>query len=483
MAATFGGSQVASTQVTITNLGTIPGGTQSTAGGLSKNGSVVVGFSNFANNGTKHAFRWTSQTGVIDLGTAPQDLQSFGYSVNANGSVVVGKSGVQAMRWSATEGMIHLSNAISQSLDVNANGSVVVGDEADWAFRWTAEAGLHSLGVLPGGAFSDAYAVSADGNSVVGGSDSALGYHAYLWTAPNGMTDLGVLTGSDTSLATAISGDGKTVVGYSRSSSGDRAFRWTQGGGMEPFQGEDQLGSSAWSVSYDGSIITISGGSGLWIWTVRDGMIPLKTYLVSFGLDLSLWTIGDAIVSSDGTALTGTAFIEGIGYRAYLVRGLPGNLTKRLAPNNQQVTLGRVTKGNLQSLLEDDSNAEEICKFVVPNRSSPFVNVQFIFSSEALVPSEVSLEVKAKWLNPGQYLLQLEQFNFVTGQDEVCLGEAPLTGDYYTFVGSPKGVPTSYVRQSDGQMKGRLKLRQSGPSAVLLPCVSLEYVAQNVKES
>jgi probable HAF family extracellular repeat protein len=72
------------------------------------------------------------------------------------------------------------------------------------------------LGVLPGGSFSQANGVSADGSVVVGTSDSANGYQAFIWDAADGMRSLQDLLGVGgwkLTSATAVSADGTTIVG------------------------------------------------------------------------------------------------------------------------------------------------------------------------------------------------------------------------------------------------------------------------------
>src|SRR5262245_61383857 len=53
-------------------------------------------------------------------------------------------------------------------------------------------ASFQGLGDLPGGTFgSAALAISADGLTVVGGSQSALGYESFRWRSSSGMIGLG----------------------------------------------------------------------------------------------------------------------------------------------------------------------------------------------------------------------------------------------------------------------------------------------------
>jgi probable HAF family extracellular repeat protein len=175
-------------------LGTLPGGDESRAFGVSADGSVVVGMA-FNAAGQWRAFRWTEAGGMQELGTLG-GAQSGATGVSADGSVVVG--------WA-----------------YNAAGQLR-------AFRWTEAGGMQELGTL-GGYWSEAHGVSADGSVVVGKAVNAAGqWRAFRWTAARGMQDLGTL-GGDWSEAWGVSADGSVVVGIS----GGRAFRWTAARGME----------------------------------------------------------------------------------------------------------------------------------------------------------------------------------------------------------------------------------------------------------
>jgi probable HAF family extracellular repeat protein len=172
-------------------LGDLPGGIfRSAASAVSADGLVVVGDSDSAHG--QEAFRWTAAGGMQGLGSLPGG--SFGtiaYAANADGSVIVGEgtssSGLpEAFRWTQAGGMRGLNNAgadfvASTARGVSADGSVVVGTMTSLggtqAFLWTPALGmtslkahLLSLGVaaVQGWTLENAFAVSADGTTVVG---------------------------------------------------------------------------------------------------------------------------------------------------------------------------------------------------------------------------------------------------------------------------------------------------------------------------
>lgn len=96
------------------------------------------------------------------------------------------------------------------------------------------------VGDLAGGAFaSAAFAVSSDGSSVVGESESASGTQAFRWTSAGGIAALPFLSAaSPFASARAVSGNGAVVVGSSHDAAGvERAVRWS-GGAPVAFAGQ-----------------------------------------------------------------------------------------------------------------------------------------------------------------------------------------------------------------------------------------------------
>lgn len=199
---------------------------------------------------------------------------------------------------------------------VSANGDVVVG----WsdtgagfdAFRWTPNTGMVSLGR----ASQFAYGVSRDGSVVVGSylTDN-LRERAFRWTEAQGLQDLGTLPGGDTSVAYSISADGQVIVGYATNAvGGSRAFRVVGSGALEDL---GQLGggfSRAFGVSNDGSVVVghsvdRSGRLRAFRWSAVEGMRDIG------GLPSGISATAFA-ASEDGTVVVGESLWAGPGWRA-----------------------------------------------------------------------------------------------------------------------------------------------------------------------
>lgn len=332
-------------------LGFLPHGEHSWACGISSDGLVVVGASDWvrvvssncsagvgANDiePVREAFRWTKATGMVGLGHlagAPYK-SSQANAVSSDGSVVVGWSHSQGFRWTAATGMAGLGSLpdgyYNDAFAVSGDGKVIVG-RSNWkidqaltsqAIRWTVTGGMVGLGILPGMWSCSAEGVSNDGSIVIGSTQKPLpdfasthevSSKAFRWTAAGGMVSLGHLRGGGNySEANAISGDGTIIVGQSDSASGLQPFRWTAAGGMV---GLGHLPGStndvARAVSGDGSVIVgeskLASSETAFIWDNVNGMRSLQSVLSSnYHLDLTGWKLTSATgVSADGKTIVG----------------------------------------------------------------------------------------------------------------------------------------------------------------------------------
>lgn len=285
--------------------------------GLSGDGSTAVGYA-WTSGTTTRPFRWTAAGGYEDLGNLGVDSSNGrAYDVSFDGSVVVGQSsttnGTSAFRWTAVGGMQALP--IYQALSTSDDGSVAVGMN----IRWTAPGQIDYLGFLGGNNYTSAYGVSADGQVVVGFSETSPSRyaHAFRWTPAGGIQDLGVTNGTE-SLAWGVSPDGSVVHGEARDQVGYwRAFRWTSSLGMRDMGTLGGPMSTAHAASANGSVIvgkslinSTSSSLRAFRWTAATGMRDLRQELLNAGVTaVQNWTLTVAAgVSADGSVIAGWGY-------------------------------------------------------------------------------------------------------------------------------------------------------------------------------
>jgi probable HAF family extracellular repeat protein len=250
----------------VTDLGTLPGGTYSVPAAINDLGQVV-GFSVVDNQ--NHAFLWTSAGGMQDLGTLSGDTASQAEGINNSGAVVGESSSnlTHPFIWTASGGMRRLEQLGTIGAAANAitdSGEIVgyyypVDNTSYHAFLLTKTGDLQDLGTL-GGCCSSAAAINRSGDVVgfstmPGDQDT----HGFLWTNAGGMEDLGVIGSGTYSFANAVSISGEVFGIANSSQNGTReAYFWTQGTGMESLG--TGLGSAVYGVNASGQLVGICGG-------------------------------------------------------------------------------------------------------------------------------------------------------------------------------------------------------------------------------
>jgi uncharacterized membrane protein len=294
-------------QASFTPLGDLPGGSVSSrvaiAGGISSDGSTIVGQS--ASTSGNEAFRWTLATGITGLG----DIAGGAFASDATGCSATGlfvcgtgayDTNSQAFRVDTLAGggpiglpFLPSGGYASNARAMSADGNTIVGDNLFsgpppslpiiQAFRWTNPAsgglGTQELGFLSGGSFSStARASSSDGSVIVGWSDAGpAGTLPFRWTSATGMVALEPLpAGGSAGFARSCSADGSVIVGSVNVAAGSLAFRHTGGAfqTLDPKQGSTT--SNAADVSADGSVIVgiNAGGPSGNIAVIWDDRVP-----------------------------------------------------------------------------------------------------------------------------------------------------------------------------------------------------------------
>lgn len=215
---------------TMTDLGTLPGGSNSSATGINNSGQVVGN----AVLGTTRAFLYSNGT-MIDLRSG-LSTSSSATAINNSGQIVgevvlsLTQGGIRGFLYSngtITDLGTHPTGGNTTASSINDSGQIVgswLNLTSDWRPVVYNGTQRQDLGTLPGGTVSYGTAINNSGQ-VVGYSDSSNGIRAFLYN--NGaMSDLGILSGDDESRASAINNSGQIVgnSGSQFSSNGQRAF-------------------------------------------------------------------------------------------------------------------------------------------------------------------------------------------------------------------------------------------------------------------
>ncbi|MDX2131993.1 MAG: hypothetical protein SFY69_08075 [Planctomycetota bacterium] len=312
-------------------VGLPQGYTGTLSAGVSADGSVVAGWSTNS-NGRGPGWSWTADAGRIDL-TGPGFQPNTGaLGISGDGRYLVGRNGpspssqpATAYRYDRETGVLHQLGVLesytrSVANDASFDGSVVVGTlgrgstiEGEQAFRWTPSGGMQPLGFTrPGEHFiSQANAVSADGNTVVGES-AGFGSEAFVWTSELGMRALPPVSmpNAGSSIAFGMNADASIIVGLG-GTSGRHPIRWQDGLASNLGLPTGFVRGSARATSDDGSVIVgqVVGGANVQaaIWTPQTGPIVLSEYLGGIGVQLppGLTLYNATGVSADGLTIVG----------------------------------------------------------------------------------------------------------------------------------------------------------------------------------
>ncbi len=225
-------------------LGTLGEGTLAEGTGVSADGRVVVGFSATQETINYRAFSWSASTGITQLETPSTDRGSYARGVSADGEVIAGyrvnaQGRFVPVRW--VNGTLQNIPLPAQGIwgyanGISGDGNTIVGQFSLGAgrlraFRYHPSTGSVDLGALSSTDVSEALGASYDGSVIVGYSENlSTGPRAVIWTSTGNIQDI---SQGHSSRAFAVTPDGEVVVGSYGAGNQAIAFRWSASRGFE----------------------------------------------------------------------------------------------------------------------------------------------------------------------------------------------------------------------------------------------------------
>ena len=315
----------------IHNLGIFPGGTYSTAAGVSGNGVFVTGTADVVTTqSNNYAFRYSVSGGLVNLGTPLGGQNSKGEAINQDGMAIAGTSDFKVFRWTQQLGMQDLGLAsVASSFNfasgISSNGATIVGsciytDGYSRGFRWNANnnfvmlhGGSNNVGVFS----TTVRGVAGDGGRTVGNYPGLqYGPWASMWDAQGNLASVSPPHPWG-STATAISRNSKVIVGVTYS---NEFFRYVMTPPVTMTVYNNFIGSVN-ATNFDGKVV-VGSAAGAAYWSTTLGLHNLNTLLPQLGTNLPGWVLQAATgVSDDGSVIVGVGTYNGA-TRGFMVTGV-----------------------------------------------------------------------------------------------------------------------------------------------------------------
>jgi uncharacterized membrane protein len=310
---------------------------------MSKSGEFIIGMSmasisigtNMPKGGVSTGpFRYSSKDGMLSIGTTPGGgTPMIPKVISSDCSIIVGMCGAkidnewggQSCLWKKDERVKLLGKTRFEAFAMTADGNTIVGkakfQNEYYPARWTVSEGLEKVeiskraGVLK--------AISDDGKILAGETKGKYG-QAFRWTMEEGFK---ILFDSPPipsfSVVQAMSSDGSVVSGnayFYKQENVLQAFRWSATSGLKLLGGLPSGSSESYidGMSDDGSFIIgfskkseSMGREGMraFIWNTKIGMQDLMSLLTKVAnIDLGSWNLyRGACISGDGKIIMGLA--------------------------------------------------------------------------------------------------------------------------------------------------------------------------------
>ena len=279
-------------------------------GGLSSDGSTVVGHYQNFDGSTMQLYYWRHGAGATTIPTPSPYTRAFAVGCNSDGTIIAGymlddtnlngdgQPHTVSFIWNGSFTILpaYSSHWVNQLTVFSDDGTTLAGNSygspdgtTSFAWVWTFGTG-YVLVPPPVGTDTVGFtAISNDGNSICGSTGNIV--HGFVWTRAGGLVDVGVLPAHVGPYAESqlfdISDDGSKAVGMSiDGSSNSLAVLWDGSTltslGYLVLNGSENTDTQATSISGDGTTVAVVGTTSDFAnqqqpmtWTSGDGLVDL----------------------------------------------------------------------------------------------------------------------------------------------------------------------------------------------------------------
>lgn len=136
--------------------------------------------------------------------------------------------------------------------------------------------------------------------------------------------------------------------------------------------------------------------------------------------------------------------------------------------------LGRLEAGTIGSLLEEDNDVLRVCKFIVPNQTTPPVQMELIGDAPSTQLTQYSFTMRHRMASAGPFRCQWQVFNYATNRF-VDVTELPIGLSYATHTVTPSGNLDDFVSPTR-EIRMKYLVRPVGPTPTPIWCHEVDQV-------
>lgn len=148
-------------------------------------------------------------------------------------------------------------------------------------------------------------------------------------------------------------------------------------------------------------------------------------------------------------------------------------------PDSATVLLGRLDAGDATSLRQEDGAVLRVCRFIVPNQTVAPIQLQ-VDGTTSVAPQLLDFTVRSRMATVGSFSQTLELFDWTSNAfDPTDRRTDAIDTNFAARTQAGSGSVAKY--SASGALRGKVSVRQTGPSASVVWCHETDLAVWNVR--